>query len=64
MGRKSDISVEEKTTIICLAQEGIKTAEIAARLGRHPAAVRKKYRCFQEAAADHAAVLFQEEAWP
>lgn len=41
MGRKKDISLEEKTRIVCWAQEGVKTTEIAARLGRHPAAVRK-----------------------
>ncbi len=63
MGKKSDISVEEKTKIIWVAQEGIKTAEIAARLGRHRSC-KKTYRCIQEAVADHAAVLYQEEAWP
>jgi transposase len=31
-----------------LAQEGIKTAEIAARLGRHPAAVRKHIAAFKK----------------
>jgi hypothetical protein len=41
MGRKRDISIEEKIKIGCWADEGVKTAEIAARLGRHPAAIRK-----------------------
>ncbi len=48
MGRKRDISLEEKLKIVCWAEEGIKTAKIAARLGRHPAAVRKHIVLFKK----------------
>lgn len=41
MGRKKDISVEEKAKIMCWQQEGVKTSEIAERLGRHPSVIRK-----------------------
>jgi hypothetical protein len=41
MGQKSDISLEEKIKIGCWSEEGVKTAEITARLGCHPAAVHK-----------------------
>jgi hypothetical protein len=45
-GVKSDISFEEKTNIACWAEERIKTADIAGRLGRHPAAVHKHIALF------------------
>jgi hypothetical protein len=48
MGRKSDISLEEKIKIGCWVDEGIITAEIAARLGRHPAAIRKHIAVFKK----------------
>jgi hypothetical protein len=48
MGRKSDISLEEKIKIGCWAEEGVKTAETAARLGRHPAAVCKHIVLFKK----------------
>jgi hypothetical protein len=48
MGRKRDISIEEKIKIGCWADEGAKTAEIAARLGRHPAAIRKHIAVFKK----------------
>jgi hypothetical protein len=43
MGKRKDITVEEKTKILCWKEEGVSTADIAARLGRHPAAIRKQY---------------------
>jgi hypothetical protein len=48
MGRKHDISLEEKIKVACWAEEGVKTAEIAARLGRHPASVRKHIALFKK----------------
>jgi IS30 family transposase len=41
MGRRKDISIEEKTRIMLWAKEGIATAKIAAQLGRHRATIRK-----------------------
>jgi hypothetical protein len=48
MGRKSDISFEEETQIICLAQEGVNTNNIAERLGHHLDAVRKHIAAFKK----------------
>jgi transposase len=41
MGWKKDISPEEKAKIIAWLQVGIKSTEIAARLGRAASAIRK-----------------------
>ncbi len=41
MGRKKDISPEKKAKVIAWLQEGMKTTEIAARLGHAPTAIRK-----------------------
>jgi hypothetical protein len=48
MDRKLDISVEEKTKTLCLAHEGVQTADINARLGHHLAAVRKHIAAFKK----------------
>jgi hypothetical protein len=48
MGRKSDVSFEEKTQLICLAQEGVNTNNIAERLGHHLDAVRKHIAAFKK----------------
>jgi hypothetical protein len=48
MGRKLDISVEENTKTLCLAHEGVQTADIDARLGHHLAAVRKHIAAFKK----------------
>jgi hypothetical protein len=41
MWRKKDSSPEEKAKVMAWLQEGVKTTEIAAHLGRAPSAVRK-----------------------
>ena len=41
MGKKRDISKDEKLKIQCWLAENVKTPEIARRLGRAPSAVRK-----------------------
>ena len=41
MGRKKDLSIEEKAKATSWREVGMKTSEIAARLGRHPSAIRK-----------------------
>ena len=51
MGRKKDISVEEKVRILVWVQKDVKTAEIAAKLGRHSASDRPA----EEPAADYLA---------
>jgi hypothetical protein len=43
MDKRWDITVEEKTKILCWKEEGVSTAEIATRLGCHPAAVQRQY---------------------
>jgi hypothetical protein len=40
-GEKKDISLEEKEKFMTWVQEGVKTMEIAVRLGHAPSAVRK-----------------------
>ncbi len=43
MDKRWDITVEEKTKILCWKEEGVSTVEIATRLGRHPAGVQRQY---------------------
>ncbi len=47
MGKRKDTTVEEKTKILCWKEEGVSTADIAARLGCHPTAVRRQYAIFK-----------------
>jgi hypothetical protein len=47
-GQKSDILIEEQTKIAYCAEEGIKTANIATRLGCHPATVFKHIALFKK----------------
>jgi IS30 family transposase len=41
VGKSKDISLEERARILSWAQEGVKAKEIATRLGRNLAAIKK-----------------------